>query len=88
VARRPRRARDVRALLEQNLFNPLDTVLARWPGMCWTATTAAPTGAPRRRCRPPRRFSQMRKLLAGNPGFVLGKLVARKIKVWQRKAAA
>jgi glycosyltransferase involved in cell wall biosynthesis len=70
---------DVRALLGQNLFHELGTVLAAMEG---DALDSHDRQADRRAA------SQMRKLLAGNPAFVLGKLVARKIKVWQRKAAA
>lgn len=70
---------DVRALLEQNLFHDLDTVLAAMQGESLDSHD-------RRADR--RAASQMRKLLAGNPGFVIGKLMARKIKVWQRKAVS
>lgn len=70
---------DVQALLAQNLFNPLETVLAAMEG---TALDSHDRRADRRAA------SQVRKLLAGNLGFVLGKFLARKIKVLQRKAVA
>ncbi|HBF49295.1 MAG TPA: hypothetical protein DDX04_01730, partial [Massilia sp.] len=70
---------DVRALLAQNLFNPLETVLAAMEG---TVLDSHDRRADRRAA------SQVRKLLAGNLGFVLGKFLARKIKVLQRKAVA
>lgn len=70
---------DVQALLAQNLFNPLETVLAAMEG---TVLDSHDRRADRRAA------SQVRKLLAGNLGFVLGKFLARKIKVLQRKAVA
>jgi glycosyltransferase involved in cell wall biosynthesis len=70
---------DVRALLEQNLFNPLDKVLDAMAGEVLDSHD-------RRADR--RAAGQMRKLLDGNLGFVLTKMASRKIKVWQRKAAA
>lgn len=71
--------RDVQALLAQNLFNPLETVLAAMEG---TVLDSHDRRADRRAA------SQVRKLLAGNLGFVLGKFLARKLKVLQRKAVA
>lgn len=70
---------DVRALLAQNLFHPLETVLTAMEGGVLDSHD-------RRADR--RAASQVRKLLAGNPAFVIGKFLARKIKVLQRKAVA
>jgi len=70
---------EVQALLAQNLFHPLETVLQAMEGEV--------LGSHDRRADR-RAASQVRKLLAGSPGFVIGKFLARKIKVLQRKAAA
>lgn len=78
-----REGRDARAelevLLRKSLFHELGTVLA-------AMEAGTLESADRRADR--KAAAQMRKLLAGNLAFVLGKLVARRLKVWQRAAAA
>lgn len=70
---------DVEALLRQNLFHDLDTVLEAMQGEVLDSHD-------RRADR--RAATQVRKLLEGNLAFVIGKMAARKIKVLQRKAVA
>lgn len=70
---------DVEALLRQNLFHGLDTVLEAMQGEVLDSHD-------RRADR--RAATQVRKLLEGNLAFVIGKMAARKIKVLQRKAVA
>lgn len=70
---------DVEDLLRQNLFHDLDTVLDAMQGEVLDSHD-------RRADR--RAATQVRKLLDGNLAFVIGKIAARKIKVWQRKAVA
>ena len=78
-----REGRDTRAelqvLLQSSLFHELGTVLA--------AMEAGSLESQDRRADR-KAAAQMRKLLDGNLAFVVGKLVARRLKAWQRAVAA